>query len=101
MGSSILALVSRNLTALGNPFTAEKIENDEKLKYAVARLDPFMIMPLYFISAGIVAARNGDAMAYNQILTTYDFSKGDDKRLADIFKRHLMKLPTGKPAEKK
>jgi hypothetical protein len=64
-------------------------------------LDPSMILPAYFINIGIIDARTGDALAYTQVMTTYDFGKQDDKKLVDILTGILKKLPSGKPAEKK
>jgi hypothetical protein len=64
-------------------------------------LDPSMIFPTYFIRIGIIDARTGDALAYTQVRTTYDFGKQDDKKLVDVLTETLKKLPSGKPAEKK
>jgi len=64
-------------------------------------LDPSMIFPTYFIRIGIIDARTGDALAYTQVRTTYDFGKQDDKKLIDVLTATLKKLPSGKPAEKK
>jgi hypothetical protein len=64
-------------------------------------LDPSMIFPTYFIRIGIIDARTGDALAYTQVRTTYDFGKQDDKKLVEVLTETLKKLPSGKPAEKK
>ena len=64
-------------------------------------LDPSMILPTYFIKIGIIDARTGDALAYTQVTTTYDFGKADDKKLVEVLTGTLKKLPSGKPAEKK
>jgi Zn-dependent protease with chaperone function len=65
------------------------------------KINPFMIMPLYFIRIGIIDARNGDVLAYDQVITTYDFGKEDDKKLVELLAKSLKKLPTGTAAEKK
>jgi len=72
-----------------------------KKAMGIALLNPFMIMPLYFIRIGIIDARNGDVLAYDQVITTYDFGKEDDKKLVELLTKSLKKLPTGTAAEKK
>src|SRR5215831_13743706 len=64
-------------------------------------LDPSMIFPTYFIRIGIIDARTGDALAYTQVRTTYDFGKQDDKKLVELLTKSLKKLPTGTAAEKR
>ena len=64
-------------------------------------LDPSMIYPTYKINIGIIDARTGDALAYTQVTTTYDFGKADDKKLVEVLTGTLKKLPSGKQAEKK
>jgi hypothetical protein len=158
------ALAAKNLIVLDSPFVPEALQNNEKLKYAVAdlrrnydelnvkilknrkdiekgrfslgdqvlllnqddnidafvfvnaagqrksggkkavglvMLSPLMFFPTYFINIGIIDARTGDALAYTQAMTTYDFGNADDKKLVDILTGILKMFPSGKPAEKK
>jgi hypothetical protein len=152
------ALASKKLTVMESPFKPEALQNDEKLKYAVAdlqrnykellpkiskkkkdvdkarftlgdqvlmlnqddsidafvfllasgqkksggkkalgiiMLNPMMIIPTYFISIGIVDARNGEILVYNEMVTVSDITKDDGKSLADVLKNGLKKMPNG------
>ena len=80
---------------------AASLNGDGKKALGWMMLDPSMMFPTYFIIIGIIDARTGDALAYTQVRTTYDFGKEDDKKLVDILAGTLKKLPPGKPAEKK
>jgi hypothetical protein len=152
------ALASKKLTVMESPFKPEALQNDEKLKYAVAdlqrnykellpkiskkkkdvdkarftlgdqvlmlnqddsidafvlllasgqkksggkkalgiiMLNPLMIIPTYFISIGIVDARNGEILAYNEMITMSDITKDDGKSLTEVLKNGLKKMPNG------
>jgi hypothetical protein len=152
------ALAFKKLTVLESPFKPEALQNDEKLKYAVADLqrnykellpkiskkkkdvdkgrftlgdhvlmlnqddsidafvfllasgqkktggkkalgivmmNPLMIVPVYFISIGIVDARNGEILAYNEMITASDITKDDGKSLTELLKKGLKKMPNG------
>jgi hypothetical protein len=152
------ALVSKKLTVVDSPFKPETLQNDEKLKYAVADLqrnykellpkiskkkkdvekgrftlgdqvlmlnqddsidafvfvlaagqkksggkkalgivllNPLMIIPTYFISIGIVDARSGDILVYNELITMSDMTKEDGKNLTEAVKNGLKKMPNG------
>jgi hypothetical protein len=152
------ALASKKLTVMESPFKPEALQNDEKLKYAVADLqrnykellpkiskkkkdidkgrftlgdqvlmlnqddsidafvfliaagqkksggkkalgivmmNPFMIVPTYFVSIGIVDARNGEILAYNEMVTASDITKDDGKSLTELLKNGLKKMPNG------
>jgi hypothetical protein len=152
------ALASKKLTVMESPFKPEALQNDEKLKYAVAdlqrnykellpkiskkkkdvdkgrftlgdqvlmlnqddsidafvillaagqkktggkkalgivMLNPFMIVPTYFVSIGIVDARNGEILAYNEMITASDITKDDGKSLTELLKNGLKKMPNG------
>lgn len=158
------ALTAKNMNVIDSPFNPETLQNDEKLKYAVAdlqrnytellakimksqkdiekgrfslgdqvlllnqddnidafvfvtasgqrksggkkafavlTLNPLIMVPTYFISIGIVDARNGEVLAYGQVVSTSDFSKEDNKKLVEILAKGLKKLPTGTTADKK
>lgn len=102
LGDQVLLLnQDDNIDAFVFVNAAGQRKSGGKKALAIVTLNPLMMVPLYFISIGIADARSGEVLAYTQVVTTHDFSKEDDKKLVDIFTRHLKKLPTGTPVEKK
>ena len=154
----VTALTSKNLKVLDSPFKKEALEENEKLKYAVADLvrdykqlqaliskkykdvdkgrfslgdkvlllnqddeidafvflhafgtkksggkkalgivllNPFMVIPTYAVIVTIADARNGDILAYNQLISFSDITKEDGKSLTELLKKGLKKVPNG------
>jgi hypothetical protein len=66
-----------------------------KKALGIVMLNPLMIIPTYFISSGIVDARNGEILAYNEMITMSDITKDDGKSLTKVLQNGLKKMPNG------
>jgi len=102
LGDQVLLLnQDDNIDAFVFVNAAGQRKSGGKKTLGILMLDPGMIFPTYSFRIGIIDARTGDALAYTQVTTTYDFGKQDDKKLVEVLTGTLKKLPSGKPAEKK